>query len=172
MKPIEGASVENNKFCVRCVSRPYLISPQSCHLDCHLTGISPYVVSQRALLRLRGCSIWRTCRQRCNCTIMPTADALRTASLHPCSVHFRNCAEAAWEDVQAAVQATLAEQPELRLTRGRKVLELRPEVRPGALRPKYHRTSSQTGRRPSLWLAQGDGPSYIQGLRCFNNSVS
>jgi hypothetical protein len=43
-------------------------------------------------------------------------------------VHFRNCAEAAWEDVQAAVQATLAEQPELRVTRGRKVLELRPEV--------------------------------------------
>ena len=46
----------------------------------------------------------------------------------PRSVHFRNCAESAWEDVQAAVQATLAEQPELRLTRGRKVLELRPEV--------------------------------------------
>jgi len=44
-------------------------------------------------------------------------------------VHFRNCEEAAWEDVQTAVQATLAEQPELRLTRGRKVLELRPEVR-------------------------------------------
>lgn len=46
-----------------------------------------------------------------------------------CSVHFRNCAESAWEDVQGAVQATLAEQPELRVTRGRKVLELRPEVR-------------------------------------------
>lgn len=45
------------------------------------------------------------------------------------SVHFRNCAESAWEEVQAAVQATLAEQPELRVTRGRKVLELRPEVR-------------------------------------------
>ena len=43
-------------------------------------------------------------------------------------MHFRNCEESAWEDVQAAVQATLAEQPELRLTRGRKVLELRPEV--------------------------------------------
>ena len=49
-------------------------------------------------------------------------------------MHFRNCAESAWEDVQAAVQATLAEQPELRVTRGRKVLELRPEVRPIIIR--------------------------------------
>ncbi len=50
-----------------------------------------------------------------------------------CSVHFRNCAEADYGAVQAAVADVLQAQPELRLSRGRKVLELRPEVR-GALR--------------------------------------
>lgn len=80
-----------------------------------------------------------------------------------CSVHFRNCEEAAWEDVQTAVQATLAEQPELRLTRGRKVLELRPEVRSGfgsvltMLTP--HRKHSRSCASPAAVRSWSCGPS-------------
>lgn len=44
------------------------------------------------------------------------------------SVHFRNCEEEAWSEVQEAVAEALQMQPEMRLSRGRKVLELRPEV--------------------------------------------
>lgn len=44
------------------------------------------------------------------------------------SVHFRNCAEQHWPDVQQATEAVLRDYPGLQLSRGRKVLELKPKV--------------------------------------------
>jgi trehalose 6-phosphate phosphatase len=47
------------------------------------------------------------------------------------SAHFRNCAEDRWQQVVAAVEETLASRSEeLCITRGRKVMEIRPRVRP------------------------------------------
>ena len=46
------------------------------------------------------------------------------------SVHFRNCEPDSLEEVVAAVEAVLASDKELKATRGRKVLEIRPEVCP------------------------------------------
>lgn len=44
------------------------------------------------------------------------------------SVHFRNCEADRLEEVVGAVEAVLAQDKELRATRGRKVLEVRPQV--------------------------------------------
>lgn len=44
------------------------------------------------------------------------------------SVHFRNCAPGDWPAVVAAVDGVAAGQAQLRVTRGRKVLEVRPQV--------------------------------------------
>lgn len=44
------------------------------------------------------------------------------------SVHFRNCAEADWPHVQDRVESLLACYPDLHLSHGRKVLELKPKV--------------------------------------------
>eukprot|EP00197_Chlamydomonas_leiostraca_P013812 CAMPEP_0202865920 /NCGR_PEP_ID=MMETSP1391-20130828/6681_1 /ASSEMBLY_ACC=CAM_ASM_000867 /TAXON_ID=1034604 /ORGANISM="Chlamydomonas leiostraca, Strain SAG 11-49" /LENGTH=479 /DNA_ID=CAMNT_0049545811 /DNA_START=43 /DNA_END=1482 /DNA_ORIENTATION=- len=44
------------------------------------------------------------------------------------SAHFRNCEGEAWQDVVAAVEQVVAANPELRMTRGRKVVEVRPKV--------------------------------------------
>lgn len=44
------------------------------------------------------------------------------------SVHFRNCEADRLEDVLQAVEAVLAKNKELKATRGRKVLEIRPQV--------------------------------------------
>ncbi len=46
------------------------------------------------------------------------------------SVHFRNCEPNRLEDVIGAVEAVLAHDKELKATRGRKVLEVRPQVCP------------------------------------------
>jgi hypothetical protein len=47
------------------------------------------------------------------------------------SAHFRNCAGEHWQRVVAAVNDSVAAQPaQLHVTRGRKVLEVRPQVRP------------------------------------------
>lgn len=45
------------------------------------------------------------------------------------SAHFRNCAPDDWPAVTEAVNDVVASRPELRVTRGRKVLEVRPKVR-------------------------------------------
>lgn len=44
------------------------------------------------------------------------------------SAHFRNCAADNWHKVVSAVDAVVSENPELHITRGRKVLEVRPQV--------------------------------------------
>ncbi|KAK9850962.1 hypothetical protein WJX84_003437 [Apatococcus fuscideae] len=44
------------------------------------------------------------------------------------SAHFRNCNPESWEGVLAAVQTTVAEHPELKYSKGRKVLEIKPQV--------------------------------------------
>lgn len=44
------------------------------------------------------------------------------------SVHFRNCAPADYERVTAAVDCVMAEHPDLHVTRGRKVLEVKPKM--------------------------------------------
>ena len=44
------------------------------------------------------------------------------------SVHFRNCEPDRLEEVLRAVEAVLAHNKELKATRGRKVLEVRPQV--------------------------------------------
>lgn len=44
------------------------------------------------------------------------------------SVHFRNCEPDRLEEVIGAVEAVLAHDKELKATRGRKVLEVRPQV--------------------------------------------
>eukprot|EP00803_Ostreobium_quekettii_P001675 evm.model.scf_2613.2 EVM.evm.TU.scf_2613.2 scf_2613:12007-13712(+) len=44
------------------------------------------------------------------------------------SVHFRNCREESWEELKGVVEAAAAKHPSLTITRGRKVLELRPNV--------------------------------------------
>ncbi|KAK9820682.1 hypothetical protein WJX74_005534 [Apatococcus lobatus] len=44
------------------------------------------------------------------------------------SAHFRNCCPESWEGVLAAVQTTVAEHPELKFSKGRKVLEIKPQV--------------------------------------------
>lgn len=44
------------------------------------------------------------------------------------SAHFRNCAQEHWASVAAAVESIAASRPQLRVTRGRKVLELRPKI--------------------------------------------
>lgn len=45
------------------------------------------------------------------------------------SVHFRNCAESDWPQVLAATEKVLEGYDQLQLSRGRKVLELKPKVR-------------------------------------------
>lgn len=44
------------------------------------------------------------------------------------SAHFRNCAPESWTEVVKAVESSVRDRPELRMTRGRKVLEVRPKV--------------------------------------------
>lgn len=44
------------------------------------------------------------------------------------SAHFRNCSSDRWQDVLTVVEEIVARNPELRLTRGRKVVEVRPKV--------------------------------------------
>lgn len=44
------------------------------------------------------------------------------------SVHFRNCAPESYDAVLAAVKETLQEHPNLKASRGRKVLEIQPQV--------------------------------------------
>ena len=45
------------------------------------------------------------------------------------SVHFRNCAPESYDAVLAAVKETLQEHSNLKASRGRKVLEIQPQVR-------------------------------------------
>jgi trehalose 6-phosphate phosphatase len=46
------------------------------------------------------------------------------------SAHFRNCATENWQKVVVAVnESVAAQQAQLHVTRGRKVLEVRPQVR-------------------------------------------
>jgi trehalose 6-phosphate phosphatase len=47
------------------------------------------------------------------------------------SAHFRNCAAESWQDVVKAVEAAAEACGDVVITRGRKVLEVRPQV--GAL---------------------------------------
>lgn len=48
------------------------------------------------------------------------------------SAHFRNCATEHWQQVVVAVnESVAAQQAQLHVTRGRKVLEVRPQVRLG-----------------------------------------
>ena len=49
------------------------------------------------------------------------------------SVHFRNCSPESYEHVVSAVKDTLNEHPNLKASRGRKVLEIQPQVRPCCL---------------------------------------
>ena len=52
------------------------------------------------------------------------------------SVHFRNCSPEAYEHVVTAVKDTLNDHPNLKASRGRKVLEIQPQVRAyAAMRP-------------------------------------
>ena len=44
------------------------------------------------------------------------------------SVHFRNCSPESYEHVVTAVKDTLNDHPDLRASRGRKVLEIQPQV--------------------------------------------
>lgn len=44
------------------------------------------------------------------------------------SAHFRNCPGEAWQDVISAVEELVAQHDDLRMTRGRKVVEVRPKV--------------------------------------------
>lgn len=44
------------------------------------------------------------------------------------SAHFRNCPVSQWQQVVSAVEAVVARNQDLRITRGRKVLEVRPKV--------------------------------------------
>ncbi|KAG2493430.1 hypothetical protein HYH03_008249 [Edaphochlamys debaryana] len=44
------------------------------------------------------------------------------------SAHFRNCPGEAWQDVVSAVEDVVAMHDDLRMTRGRKVVEVRPKV--------------------------------------------
>lgn len=44
------------------------------------------------------------------------------------SAHFRNCGADRWQEVVHAVEDVVAGNDELRITRGRKVLEVRPKV--------------------------------------------
>eukprot|EP00983_Pelagomonas_calceolata_P029054 910229-Pelagomonas_calceolata.AAC.3 len=45
------------------------------------------------------------------------------------SAHFRNCAADRWHEVVSAVEHAIEGNEQLRVTRGRKVLEVRPKVR-------------------------------------------
>lgn len=44
------------------------------------------------------------------------------------SVHFRNCSEDSWDALRRVVEKTVAKHKQLKITRGRKVLEVRPKV--------------------------------------------
>jgi trehalose 6-phosphate phosphatase len=44
------------------------------------------------------------------------------------SVHFRNCHQDSYQEILALVESIVAEEPDLHITRGRKVLEIRPSV--------------------------------------------
>lgn len=44
------------------------------------------------------------------------------------SVHFRNCQPSDVDPVYAAVEAVLNQYPDLQMSRGRKVLEIKPKV--------------------------------------------
>jgi trehalose 6-phosphate phosphatase len=60
------------------------------------------------------------------------------------SAHFRNCATENWQRVVLAVNDSVAAQPaQLHVTRGRKVLEVRPQVRVHAV--------WQQGMRKCTW---------------------
>jgi len=45
------------------------------------------------------------------------------------SVHFRNCQKDVWEQLRNSVETVVARHKELHMTRGRKVLEVRPRVK-------------------------------------------
>jgi trehalose 6-phosphate phosphatase len=44
------------------------------------------------------------------------------------SAHFRNCAADGWQRVAEVVESIVAGRPDVTVTRGRKVLEIRPQV--------------------------------------------
>lgn len=44
------------------------------------------------------------------------------------SAHFRNCPGEAWQDVISTVEDIVSQHGDLRMTRGRKVVEIRPKV--------------------------------------------
>ncbi len=44
------------------------------------------------------------------------------------SAHFRNCPGEAWQDVISTVEDIVSQHDDLRMTRGRKVVEIRPKV--------------------------------------------
>lgn len=50
------------------------------------------------------------------------------------SVHFRNCSPKSYEHVVSAVKDTLSDHPNLKASRGRKVLEIQPQVSQSCLR--------------------------------------
>ncbi|KAG2451354.1 hypothetical protein HYH02_003958 [Chlamydomonas schloesseri] len=63
------------------------------------------------------------------------------------SAHFRNCPGEAWQDVIAAVEELVAQHDDLRMTRGRKVVEVRPKV-------DWHKGTALSHLVDALGLAQ------------------
>ncbi|PNH02607.1 putative trehalose-phosphate phosphatase D [Tetrabaena socialis] len=63
------------------------------------------------------------------------------------SAHFRNCPGEAWQSVISAVEDIVAQHSDLRMTRGRKVVEIRPKV-------DWHKGTALTHLVEALGLAQ------------------
>ncbi|GLC45064.1 hypothetical protein PLESTB_001464700 [Pleodorina starrii] len=63
------------------------------------------------------------------------------------SAHFRNCPGEAWQDVISTVEQVVSQHDDLRMTRGRKVVEIRPKV-------NWHKGTALTHLVEALGLAQ------------------
>ena len=108
---IPGASVEHNTFCVSVHFR-----------NCEESSWEDVQVRALLMLQAHGtCHGVRHARRSWRLRQLDSRLCCECPGSHP-------VAEASSGASQAVVQQTLAEHSELKLTRGRKVLELRPEV--------------------------------------------
>ena len=79
------------------------------------------------------------------------------------SVHFRNCEAAQYNAVLGAVEATLRSRAELHVSRGRKVFEIKPQVR---LSLQLCRRPQLRRRRNHAWLFRGATKHFLAVARC------
>ena len=89
--------------------------------------VEPHVLCQQRVMSSLPCSSLHACM----CRVKAIPGATVEHNKFCVSVHFRNCAAESYEAVVQAVKDTLQEHSNLKASRGRKVLEIQPQVLPG-----------------------------------------